>query len=918
MGRTMPDPRSRRASRTRKPNAAKPPLDEEAGDRVPSSDQYEYPPLPPDGSPVVRALEAILAETPAAALTRTDSSEPASEDSEGDRRSSTRIPLPAIDGYEVLGLLGHGGMGVVYKARQTRLNRLVAIKTLLAGPAAGPELLARFRIEAGAAARLQHPNIVQIYEIAEPDGVPFFSMEYVGGGNLEERIRRRSFAPATAAKLLEKLAGAVQAAHASGVIHRDLKPSNVLITSDGVPKISDFGLAKQLEPSAGNDVRTRTGAVLGTPNYMAPEQTVGTGAPIGPGADVYALGAILYELLTGRPPFRAADYWQTLEQVRTREPVSPARLRPGLPADLVTICLKCLEKDPGRRYLSAADLAAELRLFRSGRPITARRAGALERALKWTRRRPWQAALLGTVLLGIVTALASATWYDRRHLQETRRVAVAEAEAKGQRLRVLANFEKGHETLGKLLTRMEQDDSRTRDPRTLSLQREVEEAALRYYADVLKDVDGDTDADARLTKARVLNYSAEACRLLGRSSEALVDLGGAKAVLQSLLVEQPKNATYRTELADCAYHKADIELGCGQPKAAEAGFLEALKLDESIAGSAEDLTAALKNQACCYWRLSSLYEFGGRADQAAESAASAAASWTRLLDGEPANAVLRSRLGLALKEQVRLEVARGRPHEAEAAIQRAVTVLSPMLNPLPRDLDTLWGPVWLAEVYRESALLMMAGTPRPREAVANYTKAIRILDSVLAREPQLLRGRVVQSQVYLYRSMAYEALGRISDMIHDREQSCAFADGIHHAISRADFARCLARVGRHRRAVSEAKAGAASPDLPLEWRLAVARTCSLAMKAARMDPAVAESERSHLEDEYAAVALPELCRCRDEGYFADENNRKALATDADFETIRSRADVQDFIRKLTSGASLSRSAPAAAVPAGNR
>ncbi|HEV3262371.1 MAG TPA: serine/threonine-protein kinase, partial [Gemmataceae bacterium] len=281
-----------------------------------------------------------------------------------------RVTEPAprhIAGYEILGVLGRGGMGVVYQARQVKLRRLVALKMILAGQHAGPEQLARFRAEAEAVARLQHANIVQIHEVGEHDGQPFFSLEFVEGGSLAHKLAGVPEPPAQAARLVETLARAIEAAHQRGIIHRDLKPANVLLTADGTPKITDFGLAKHLqdEPAVSKGEPgvstagglTATGAVLGTPSYMAPEQAAGKAGEMTAAVDIYALGAILYELLTGRPPFRAATVLETLEQVRTVEPVPPSRLQPKVPRDLETICLKCLEKEPGKRYPSAQELA---------------------------------------------------------------------------------------------------------------------------------------------------------------------------------------------------------------------------------------------------------------------------------------------------------------------------------------------------------------------------------------------------------------------------------------------------------------------------------------------------------------------------------------------------------------------------------
>lgn len=332
---------------------------------------------------------------------------------------TTRIASPstatasvlAVPGYGIIEELGRGGMGIVYKAQQAGLNRVVALKTIRGG--AGPEELARFRLEAEAVARLKHPHIVQIHEIGEVNGQPYLSLEYVDGGTLAGKLAHTPQPPTAAAALVETLARAMQVAHDHHIVHRDLKPANVLLTIDGMPKISDFGLAKEMDSETG---QTRSGAILGTPSYMAPEQAQGRLKDIGPLTDVYALGAILYEMLTGRPPFKGATPLETIEQVCSEEPVPPRRLQPKIPRDLETICLKCLQKEPRDRYASAARLADDLCRFLKGEPILARRVGLGERALKWVRRHPTGTALMAMALLLLIASMLGTVAY--RNQQE--------------------------------------------------------------------------------------------------------------------------------------------------------------------------------------------------------------------------------------------------------------------------------------------------------------------------------------------------------------------------------------------------------------------------------------------------------------------------------------------------------------------
>jgi tRNA A-37 threonylcarbamoyl transferase component Bud32 len=343
---------------------------------------------------------------------------------------------PAIAGYEVLEELGRGGMGVVYKARQLKANRLVALKMILSRAHASLEHKVRFRIEVEAVARFQHPHLVQLYEVGEHDGLPFFSLELCEGGALDRKLKQTSFTAAEAACLVEKLARAMHYAHSRGVVHRDLKPANVLLTADGEPKVTDFGLAKQLD--AASDL-SQTGAIMGTPSYMAPEQAGGA-RDIGPATDVYALGAILYELLAGQPPFGGASVLDTLEQVKTREPVPPSRLRPKVPRDLETICLKCLHKEPARRYADAAALAEDLRRYRAGEPILARPVGRVERAVKWAKRRPALAALLLVSALSATGLFVGSLYYSANLEKALQTAQKREKEATEERQQAVTNL----------------------------------------------------------------------------------------------------------------------------------------------------------------------------------------------------------------------------------------------------------------------------------------------------------------------------------------------------------------------------------------------------------------------------------------------------------------------------------------------
>jgi WD40 repeat protein/serine/threonine protein kinase len=382
-------------------------------------------------------------------------------------KSPNRQPIE-IAGYEIIGELGRGGMGVVYQARQVRLNRLVALKMILAGEHAGERELERFHAEAEAVAALKHPGIVQIYEVGEANGRPYLAFEFIEGGSLAARLNGAPQPARDCARVVATLAETMHYAHSQGIIHRDLKPANVLLSlpsgvpalsiespvagqttwptleprqhvplAECMPKITDFGLAKRLESAQGDGVpagvaHTRTGAVIGTPSYLAPEQAAGKNREVGPAADIYALGAILYEMLTGRPPFRGESPLDTVLQVMHEDPVPPTQLQPKCPRDLEIICLKCLEKDPSKRYATAGELAEDLRRFLGGEPIHARSVTVWERAIKWAKRRPSVAALLAGLAITITATFAILIYFTIELSAAAEREAIESKKARQQ------------------------------------------------------------------------------------------------------------------------------------------------------------------------------------------------------------------------------------------------------------------------------------------------------------------------------------------------------------------------------------------------------------------------------------------------------------------------------------------------------
>jgi tetratricopeptide (TPR) repeat protein len=515
--------------------------------------------------------------------------------------------LPDVPGYEVLRLLGQGGMGRVYKARHLGLRRNVALKMISSGWRATGEQLARFRREAQSLARLHHPNIVQIFEIHDCQGYPCFSLELVEGGSLDQKLAGAPQEPRQAARWIETLARAIHLAHEQGIVHRDLKPGNVLVTAEGQLKITDFGLAKCLEEE---NPQTQTGSLLGTPSYMAPEQAAGDLKATGPLADVYALGAMLYEMLTGHPPFLGLSTMETLHLIRTAEPVPPARVRPGVPIDLQTICLKCLEKVPAKRYASALELADDLARLLANEPIRARPAGAVERLVKWGRRHPARVGMLAVIvgagvcmsILGIwsYVSLHRAAERDRERLEMARGV-VDDLYTKVAEEWLVDQPDKdslAQEFLEKaraLYEAFSQEDSR--DP---TLRRET---ALSFFrlGQLSRAVDQHAKAEESYGRAIVLqkklhdeyplvaqyqqdlantyNWLGDFLRENGRPlAEAERYYQQAFDLQDALLDRFPDEPSYRRELARSRYNLGLIKLAVNQLEAAGRHFDEAIQL----------------------------------------------------------------------------------------------------------------------------------------------------------------------------------------------------------------------------------------------------------------------------------------------------------------------------------------------------
>jgi eukaryotic-like serine/threonine-protein kinase len=842
----------------------------------------------------------------------------------------------APPGYEILEELGRGGMGVVYKARQKSLNRLVALKVILGAGHAGADQLARFRAEATAAAQLQHPNIVQVFEVGEHDGQPFFSLELVDGGSLADRLRGEPQPPRDAAELVRTLALAVHHAHERGVVHRDLKPANVLLSSkfqvlgskskdtsdnsSGSPgsrnlepgtwnlelKVTDFGLAKQ---RAAESHLTASGAILGTPSYMAPEQAAGDKA-VGPAADVYALGAILYECLTGRPPFRAAAVMDTVLQVLHDDPVPPSRLQPRLPRDLETICLKCLTKKPDARYTSAAALADDLGRFLSGDTILARPASPVTKLWRWAWRHPAVAtvAFVLAVPLPVVLAVMVFLWAEARSAKaeiEKEKAAADQARDAAARERDLAQgyLKNALTTMDWIMERIG-DERLARIPAAQEARAAILTDAVTFYETLLRldSNDPTVRAETAQTYARVSRVALMA----GRTDQSAKAARDGVALFRGLADQFPDRPEYRNELA-----KEYMFLG--HSHALNGSFQEGLTAYETAAALAEALAKEFPDEpsykttaADCRRSLGYFFTHydparGEAQFREAERLADAASKQ------RPESGEYRALLATVLGSYAQLLVARGRFDEAGPLVARGLELLKSPRDALP--------PIGPSRIYYDQAVisLRLAGAEihlragRREQGLDLLQQAIAEFEGLIAAQPQSFPYRLQAIQAYTSYAQALREDKKLPDAVKATGRAVELSNDLHrdfpvfrefrksvwfqtqrYAVL-IDHAATLVRVGKTADAERIAREIQAAPGVT--GAIAYNLACVYALLAGAADGTAREA--------HAGKAMALLKKAAVTGYPATAAQVEHIrAKDEDLESIRRRPEFQEWAKGL--------------------
>jgi tetratricopeptide (TPR) repeat protein/tRNA A-37 threonylcarbamoyl transferase component Bud32 len=783
--------------------------------------------------------------------------------------------------YELVAEIGRGGKGVVYEARQISLNRTVALKMVRIDQLGEDIERRRLRNEAETAARLDHPCVLPVYDVGERDGQLYFSMKLLPGGSLADRLAEFKAQPRRAAEVVAVVARAIHHAHQRGVLHRDLKPSNILLDAEGQPHIGDFGLARRLE---GDSDLTQTGAILGTPSYMAPEQTVGDRNGVTTAADVYGLGGILYALLTGRPPFVASSVFETMMQVREQAPLSPERRNPRVDRDLATICLKCLQKVPSQRYESALAVAEDLERYLAGQPIVARPVGVSKRTWLWARRQPAAAALVVLAVLAVVGTIAGVLVHNAK-------LNRAAAEARQGYALADDRYQSARDTLGRMLNQLKHS-SMGDVPRLQELRQRLLEDALTFYESALEQANPDPvvrrDAAFAYTEAGAVES------FLGQPERANEQFRRAIDLIEGLPAEYRDRPECRDQLTVCHSHLGMSALVGGHFEEAERCYLAERSLCEQLCRD-EPGSAGRQNE------LARAEHHLGRVYLATQRLPEALAHYLRAIEIRTAlvreHPEIEAYQGQLAETYINLGVTYAnlsRTKEERAAGAKAIALLGPLVERHPKMLE--W-KMSLAGAYANMGNRLKE-EGKAREALKLLDRAVELAEAALRQEP---RHNVAQEQSYTAhgaRAQVHESLKDWPAAVRDWDRVVALDHRPNPWARRNLRAVTLARSSDFTRATAEARAMEGDPAINGDGLYNLALTYALSSTAVRSNSKLPASKRDALAEDYEARAVAVLQRLQDQGYFKIGDNAKELAEDEGMRVLHGRADFQKLLKQV--------------------
>jgi serine/threonine protein kinase len=808
--------------------------------------------------------------------------------------------------FEIRRELGRGGYGVVFLAHDRRLGRDVALKIPRADLFVSVELRARFQQEARAAAALEHAHIVSVYEAGEAGPVYYIASAYCPGITLSEWLQARTEpVPAReAACLVAALADGVQHAHSRGVLHRDLKPANVLLEVETLsPKITDFGLAKVLQEEGTGAVLgavTQSGTIVGTPNYMSPEQARGQSKEITIATDIYALGVILYEILTGRLPFRGATPLETLRQIEAAEPLAPSRLRGKLPRDLETICLKCLRKVPHERYASAAALAEDLRRFLADEPIRARPIGMVEWLLKWARRRPERAALVGVVSVAMVALLVAGVWYNARLNK-----ALQSAEQKREESN--RNFALARQAVEDYLTKVT-ENKRLTEADFHALRKDLLQAALPFYEKFVTQTEN--DPELRAEQGRAYERLGKVRHETGEIDQALVNYRQMQAIFDELTRLHPEVSAYIQALGQAHTSLGEAFDRLGRFDEAEREHAQAIAIQSELAEKYPGQIEYRRDLGFSHFsRAMVLAELGRREEMVPEYRQSQVIH-AQLVKEVPSNADYRRRLAWSHNNLGNNLCEMGRYEEGEPEIRKALLIKKQLIRDFPTDPEY---QVSAANSYIALGNLFHR-RHFDREAEAEERAALAILQEVSSKFPSVPNYHARLAQCHNNVGQVLRDMGRRAEAKEQFQSALTLNErlaaehpeiaehGWGVADTKAHLAWLVADEGHHGEAAAAlgsinehaAGSGMARYDIACGW--------SLALAAVVRDRELSTGERDKLADKYASNSLHWLKKSAEAGYFRDGANADLLATDACLTPpLRSQVEFQKLVTNLVQG-----------------